>query len=243
MSETGNPQPMDDDQDGFVKIEPEDEELEILVEGVDDIPVEKTPVEPPKPDQSMVILEGIKELVKQQQLRQEKPETVPEPPKLPELNSEELNATFMDDPVGGITKVLEHFVATKLAPGLSKVIPDVKSLGKKVEMMDKNNAAIMQRYGPEVEAIVAKSPNSPSAYEDAIKQVKFNHMNELIEEGQKINKEEIKKEILKELQPTTFYETTNRPSKKKQVIITQAVRDEAAMKGISVEDYIRYVKG
>lgn len=203
------------DLGGAFNLPPGEEDV-FLVEGLDEIPKveEEQAEEPPevkalreqnnmlqeqmqqlqqKVDPTLALQQGLHELG--QQIRPQQVQA-PRPPVDPELEKENFNDKFLEDPYG----MLEKFQMQKLAPELQKMMQTNVGYAKQFLLLDSEKGKIYQKYPQEVEEVVKSFPpmkqfTDPNVYKEAADMVAARHLGETMEEM----KARLREELLEEL--------------------------------------------
>ena len=227
----------------------EDEEVEVLVEGVDEIPKELTdpppepPPEPPKSEVKMdALLQGLQKLVEVKP--QETPP--PQPPPKPEFDKEgKYNETFLEDPKNHLDQWGKEYLIPQIASAVSQMIPDITPLVKRQVEENEGFKTTLELYRGEVEAEFNKIPEvqrrrDTGSYARAVEAVRNRHFGDLVA-YEASRRQEVEKTPPP---PTPYYETYGKPApKKKQVILSAGERAEADIKGMPYDQYWRIKYG
>lgn len=188
--------------------EASDEDIfNIYTEGIDDIP-EEEPVEDEnskalkekdetiarlqeQANANTTMLKGFEMLGNKLENIDKKDTTPPPQPVMtPEERAKreaEWKESIIDDPI----KTMDAFLADRLNPVLSKFNSDLQNtsriLSKTSLMNNPTYAKVLNDYSDEVEKVAMSLPAGPDAYENACKQVAFNHLSDIVSaEVQKI---------------------------------------------------------
>lgn len=225
---------------------PGEEEIEVLVEGVDEIPEEVRNPPPPAPSEGVkmdVLLQGLQKLVVPEKTpeipKEEKPK---EPPKFDADGK--YNETFLDDPKNHLNQWGKEF----LIPAIASIMPDMSPVSKRIASQEENLRTTFELFGSEVEAEFTKIPEGKrrfdvNSYIKAAETVRNRHFADLVqhETQKRIEAETKEREVQK---PAPYYETTQRPApKKRQVILSTMEREEADRIGMPYDQYWRIKHG
>jgi hypothetical protein len=249
----------------------EGDDIEILVEGRDEIPID----EPTEPDEYKELSRD--ELIKQieenrtrvQELNQRvdsvsaittgldnlnknlnyQPSRQPQQPIMqkPGESEEDFKRRYERDLIDKPWDVTNEFYMRKIAPDIQRLLLGNLNTSRKFAQLNENTKAYMKKYSEEIEAEVARCPdfekvNNNNIYEDCAKRVAGRHIDDIVSD--KVN------EVLKRQQEETtkqerpsFTEQSIRPATKaRRVIITAEDEAEAARRLMNIKDYVRYVK-
>jgi len=194
--------------DGEVEIEDEteEEEIEFLVEGRDEIPEESKEDDGPSKETLMAELNALREkqsLVDNQlgdrktleegfsklsqALAEQKSAGNIAPESMPawEEVKKKLAKNFYDDPMNAIEETLRYFVKSEIAPAFQQtqdmLSKTAVSTSKQLAVANPTNKMIMDKFGDEVEAAVKTLPHSPDVYDKACQQVGMNHFTDIVQ--------------------------------------------------------------
>ena len=155
-----------------LKLEAEVAELKAALE-------KKTPEAEAKPDTAALIAEELKRLASQ------KEEVKPEETK-PQVDfkalMEEVDKNFYNSPSQSIVSMITPIVETVDKKYSSVFTQQSLNIAKLKVMSDDSLKNDYVKYRDEVEAIVKSSPPSETVYEEAVKRVKANHLDDIIAE-------------------------------------------------------------
>ena len=240
------------------------DEIEILVQGRDEIPddLKEEKVDPEKQKlideleaarkereqlaQKASSNEGLAsefgrltDVIINQQKEREIPEQTPVQP----LDPAEFDKQFFKK---GPAKGMEEFIQKKLAPELQQVLGSQTQLlrdqQKRLTMLDESTRDVMKKYGSEVEEIVnSMAPNEqlkPSAWKNACRLVKADHLEELFAEMQKV-KEEEKTKPSNGVPMSASTVNSPTPAVKRRKVLTPEEIEDAAKDGLDPKIYAK----
>jgi hypothetical protein len=163
-----------------------------------------------------------------------------------------LSDKYYDAPLDSVDEYVKALLRQELGPVLGQFATRLNETTKgftrqKVEQKD-TGKFVLENYSEEVEKLVS-SQNMD--YEQAVKQVSANHLDEIIEEKVK-NAMESRTDVNVDDEPKARNKNPQKtqgarpPTSKERIVIPRRVRqqleDEADQRGIEVDRYIRYIK-
>ena len=101
-----------------------------------------------------------------------------------EETKKRLAKNFYDDPMTAVEETLRYFVKSEIAPAFQQtqdmLSKTAVSTSKQLASSNDMNKMIMDRFHDEVEAAVKRLPQSPDVYEKACQQVGMNHFTDIV---------------------------------------------------------------
>jgi len=251
----------------------EDQEIEVLVEGRDEIPKETSEEDslPEEyrgltksqlvaalseakkgPDQATALREAINGLgEKLSKPTAPSSNPVPVPIQQRGESDEEFAARvnkelFGENPLSVVREVIRREINPLVQELRGTILQQTKRLLEK----DSKDGPILEKYREEVEATIASLPpeqrTHPGAYEWAIKEVRGKHFEEIVQ-AEVEARLKAQEEPAPSRKPQITQGATSRgplaPTSKKRVIISAEKAAELERKGINVSDYVRIYGG
>jgi hypothetical protein len=242
-------------------------DLEILVEGVDEIPPTETQPDDPEfkgKSRDELIAQvrsqraeiqaakersieqiALKEAINELKESRARPAVMPQqqqPTETEEQFRERVNKSFYDDPYGTLTE----FQVRKLAPEVTRIMSSNMRLSRKLVALDPQRLETFQQYSAEIDDYVAQlSPQAKlydaDVYEKAHDAVVARHVNEIVE--RKVAEAIKPKAPAAPAPPHTETLKTTAPlsASKTRIVLTPKEMRYIADHGLTKESYAEYV--